>query len=108
MARLDLYVHLKLQSSMKLVEGETSIGRDSDCEVQISDGRVSRLHAVITSYEDAHQIENFGANGTKVNGHLLQKPKLLRPGDVIFISDYFLAYQADDTPPESYAATILA
>ncbi len=108
MARLDLYVNLKLQASMKLGEGETSIGRDSGCQVQIPDGRVSRLHAVIQSDESGHQIENFGTNGTKVNGHPIQNPKLLRPGDVIFISDYFLAYQSDETPPESDAATILA
>ncbi len=107
MARLDLYVNYKLQASMKLGEGETKIGRDPSCKVQIPDPRVSRQHAVMLPVEAGHEIENFGTNGTKVNGHRLEAPKLLRPGDVIFISDYILAYQSDDTPPESMAETLL-
>lgn len=107
MARLDLYVNYKLQASMKLAEGETKIGRDPGCKVQIPDAKVSRLHAVIQQDGNHHEIENFGTNGTKVNGHEINGPKLLRPGDVIFVSSYILAYQSDDTPAENQAETIL-
>ena len=107
MARLDLYVKFKLQASMKLSDGETKIGRDAGCKVQIPDPKVSRLHAVIQQDGRDHEIENFGTNGTKVNGLPIEGPRLLRPGDVIVISDYILAYQSDDTPPESMAETLL-
>jgi pSer/pThr/pTyr-binding forkhead associated (FHA) protein len=106
-ARLDLYVNYKLQSSMKLGEGETKIGRDPGCKVQIPDGKVSRMHAVIQHDGAGHEIENFGTNGTKVNGYPIEGAQLLQPGDVIFISDYILAYQSDDTPPESLAETLI-
>ncbi len=107
MARLDLYVNYKLQASMKLADSQTTIGRDHSCKVQIPDARVSRMHAVIQPEGAGHEIENLGTNGTKVNGHRLEAPKFLRPGDVIFISDYILAYQSDGTPPESIAETLL-
>jgi pSer/pThr/pTyr-binding forkhead associated (FHA) protein len=106
-ARLDLYVNYKLQASMKLAEGETTIGRDPSCKVQIPDAKVSRMHAIIQPEGVGHEIKNLGANGTKVNGLRIENPKLLRPGDVIFISDYILAYQSDETPPESIAETLL-
>ena len=107
MARLDLYVKNKLQSSMKLADGETRIGRDAGCQVQIPDPRVSRMHAVIQPDPAGHEIENLGTNGTRVNGLRIENPKLLRPGDVIFIAEYLLAYQDDDTQPESMADTLL-
>ncbi len=106
-ARLDLYVNYKLQASMKLAEGETIIGRDHSCRVQIPDARVSRKHAMINAEGPGHEIENLGTNGTKVNGLKVEDPKLLMPGDVIFISDYILAYQLDETPAESIADTLL-
>jgi pSer/pThr/pTyr-binding forkhead associated (FHA) protein len=106
-ARLDLYVNYKLQASMKLAEGETTIGRDHSCKVQIPDAKVSRMHAVIQPEGAGHEIENLGTNGTKVNGLRIENPKLLKPGDVIFISNYILAYQSDETPPESIAETLL-
>ena len=45
------------------------------------------------------EIENRGANGTKVNGRWLEAPHSLEPGDAIFVSRYILIYQSDDVEP---------
>ena len=79
MPRLDLYVEFKLQASVKLGDGETRVGRDPGSQVQIPDPKVSRMHAVIQKDGGVYEIENLGVNGTKVNGYLIENPKLLRP-----------------------------
>ena len=107
MARLDVYTKFELQTSFKMESDKTVIGRDSRCAVQIPDGKVSRLHAVIYRDSSGHEIENLGTNGTKINGNFIQEPRALMPGDVIAISRYLLVYQSDETPPESIDATIL-
>jgi pSer/pThr/pTyr-binding forkhead associated (FHA) protein len=107
MARLDVYVRFKLQASFKLETDKTMIGRDPRCAVQIPDGKVSRMHAVIYTESGGHEIENLGSNGTKVNGHLIRDSRLLMPGDVITISNYVLAYQSDETPTGNLDSTIL-
>jgi hypothetical protein len=59
------------------------------------------------SRDGGHEIENRGANGTKVNGHWLESVQSLAPGDAIFISRYILIYQSDDVPPVEDAKTVL-
>ena len=107
MARLDLYTDFKLQLSFKLESDKTVIGRDPRCEVQLPNNKVSRLHAVIYEDSSGHEIENLGANGTKVNGHLVEDTRTLMPGDLIAISSYLLAYQSDNTAPADLDATQL-
>ena len=108
MPRLDFYVNYELQASIKLDDAEVMVGRDPKCTVQIPDAKVSRKHAVITVDGDGHTIENFGANGTKINGKAIDAPCPLQPGDAIFISSYILVYQSDDAPAEELASTVLA
>jgi pSer/pThr/pTyr-binding forkhead associated (FHA) protein len=83
------------------------LGRASNCEVRIPDPKVSRRHAVIYTDGDHHVIENFGANGTKINGRQLEVRQRLQPGDTIFISSYILVYQPDETPAGQLDATII-
>ena len=107
MSRLDLYVNYELQASIKLQGSDVILGRAPSCAVQIPDTTVSRRHAVIYAQEADHAIENFGANGTKVNGQIINSRQKLNPGDVIFISSYILVYQSDDAPLEQSEATII-
>jgi len=108
MPRLDLYVNYELQASIKLEGKETVLGRAPGCAVCIPDPVVSRRHAVIYTHGGHHAIENFGANGTRVNGQTLEARHRLQPGDTIFISSYILVYQSDDAPPGQLDATIIA
>ncbi|NND44436.1 MAG: FHA domain-containing protein [Xanthomonadales bacterium] len=98
MARLDIYTNYALQASVKLSEGETRIGRDKGCEVQLPDTRVSRIHAIIRPDGSHHEIENLGTNGTLVNDHEVKEARPLRPGDLVVICDYVLAYQEKENP----------
>ena len=107
MPRLDFYVNYELQASIKLEGTDVVLGRAPDCAVQIPDPKVSRRHAVIYSDQETHAIENFGANGTRVNGHTVDARQLLQPGDTIFIASYILVYQLDDMPVEQLDATVI-
>jgi len=108
MPRLDFYVGYELQATIKLDKPEVSIGRDTNCEIQMPDPKVSRVHALIHSVEGGHRIENKGANGTRVNSQRIDAPQNLKPGDAVFISSYILIYQPDDAPVEELASTVLA
>jgi pSer/pThr/pTyr-binding forkhead associated (FHA) protein len=108
MPRLDLYVNYELQASFKLEGTDVVLGRDPKSAVQIPDQKVSRRHAVICMDEDNHTIENFSANGTKVNGRPIVARHRLQPGDTIFISSYILVYQCDDAPSDELDVTVIA
>ena len=107
MPRLDFYVNYELQASIKLEGADVVLGRASGCAVQIPDPKVSRRHAVIYTDQHSHTIENFGTNGTRVNGHKIDSRHPLQPGDAIFISSYILVYQTDDAPAEQLDATVI-
>jgi pSer/pThr/pTyr-binding forkhead associated (FHA) protein len=107
MPRLDFYVNYELQASIKLEGSDVVLGRAPDCAVQIPDPKVSRRHAVIYTDNDNHAIENFGANGTRVNGRAIDARHSLQPGDAIFISSYILVYQPDEVPAEQLDATVI-
>lgn len=107
MPRLDFYVNYELQTSIKLEGCDVVLGRAPGCEVQIPDPKVSRRHAVIYSNAEIHSIENFGANGTRINGRSIDTRHQLQPGDVIFIASHILVYQPDDAPAEHLDATVI-
>lgn len=107
MARLDLYVNYEKKASIKLDLPEVVLGRDSHCDVQIPDPRVSRRHAVVRGESGTHVIENFGANGTRVNGDVIDTPRPLAAGDAIFIGSYILVYQPDEACEEDPGETLL-
>ena len=71
------------------------IGRDSNCNIVLTDGAVSRKHAKITITEDNMCIiEDCGSkNGTFVNGVRLTGPLKLRANDVVQISNITTNWQ---------------
>lgn len=108
MPRLDLYVNYELQASFKLEDTDVVLGRDPRSAVQIPDQKVSRRHAVISIDNGIHTIENFSANGTKVNGRPIGERHILQPGDTIFIASYILVYQSDDAATDELDATVIS
>lgn len=107
MPRLDFYLNYELQATINLEAPELKIGRDPSSAICLPDKRISRVHAVIRSRDEVHEIENRGASGTKINGVLIEEPGQLRPGDAIFIAHYILIYQSDDVPAADHASTVL-
>ncbi len=107
MPRLDFYVNYKLQASIRLDGDDVVLGRAPDCAVQMPDPRVSRHHAVISAASNTYTIENFGANGTRVNGDLIDGRRELEAGDSIFIAAYILVYRLDEIAADQLDATVM-
>ena len=67
------------QKSMVLDHSPFSVGRKIDKDLVISDPRVSRDHALITSEEGAFYVTDQGSkHGTFVNGERVERQKLQR------------------------------
>jgi pSer/pThr/pTyr-binding forkhead associated (FHA) protein len=71
------------------------IGRDPECQVQLTDERVSRHHARIAldASDGACRISDLGSvNGTQVNGVKIEGRAILRDGDTIGIGHTLLRF----------------
>ncbi len=62
------------------------IGRDSDCDIIITDNIVSRHHAVIAKRNSEWVVEDTSKNGTYVNEKAVDSTKTLNDGDFISIA----------------------
>lgn len=75
---------------------QTTIGRasrEATWEVRLTDRAVSRPHARIERREDGYMLFDLNsANGTQVNGVLLEGPVELRHGDVISLGETRLLF----------------
>jgi pSer/pThr/pTyr-binding forkhead associated (FHA) protein len=73
--------------------GTYALGRSSDAALRVKHATVSRVHAKVAVREDgqAASIEHAGgANGTRLNGRLIDKPEPLSDGDEIGIGEVTL------------------
>ncbi len=76
------------------------IGRASECDVHISDQRISRRHALIQLVDDQHLLRDLGSsNGTFLNGLRVDEGHCfsLREGDVIEVGGIKLVYARSAT-----------
>jgi DNA-binding NtrC family response regulator len=67
------------------VDEEATIGRSSECEVQLADTELSRRHATVRSSSGSWELEDLGSrNGTRVDGVVVREATVpLRGGAVI-------------------------
>jgi pSer/pThr/pTyr-binding forkhead associated (FHA) protein len=66
--------------------GTLQIGRDSSCDVSLSDTYASQQHARISQRNGSWVIEDLGStNGTYLNQRKVTVPTALAPGDTIRI-----------------------
>jgi hypothetical protein len=78
------------------------IGRDSTCEIVISDRQVSRRHARISPATNGAILEDLGSkNGTHRNGMRIEEPVLLQDGDDVQVAlvQKFTFLSSDATLP---------
>lgn len=67
-----------------LPEGETTLGRDPACEIQVQDDAVSRRHLRFVVRNDSVWVEDLSStNGTVINGRPLVGGQTLLDGDVL-------------------------
>jgi EmrB/QacA subfamily drug resistance transporter len=71
-----------------VVGGSATIGRAPECDLQVLDSEVSRLHAKVTVRDGAAAIDDLrSANGTYVDGERILARTTLAPGDRIQIGE---------------------
>jgi hypothetical protein len=74
-----------------LVEATTTVGRSPACTVWLDSPYASRQHARIELRPDGPVLTDLGSrNGSHLNGRRVERPVLLRGGDVITIADAVL------------------
>jgi pSer/pThr/pTyr-binding forkhead associated (FHA) protein/tetratricopeptide (TPR) repeat protein len=67
------------------------IGRDPECDVQLSEITVSRRHARIQFIDNRLSVIDVGSRGgTRVNGKLIDKPTPVKDGDKIQLGEVTL------------------
>jgi DNA-binding winged helix-turn-helix (wHTH) protein len=78
------------------------LGRESSCDVVVSDRQISRFHARITPTTEGVILEDLGSkNGTHLNGIPLTAPVVLQDGDIVSVAmaQQFLFLTSDATMP---------
>ncbi|MEJ8847878.1 FHA domain-containing protein [Variovorax rhizosphaerae] len=105
MASLILTIDGQPLRTVRLLEGETLIGRDLDCNLVLELPAVSKHHAVIICRGDAAAVlrDLESTNGTLVNGKAVSVTPLTL-GDIVKIADIEMQYvprvlpEAEDLP----------
>lgn len=65
---------------------DMTIGRGENCNLQLDDGYVSTVHAVVAARgDDFFVTDNGSTNGTYVNRRRITEPTLIRRGDTVQI-----------------------
>jgi EmrB/QacA subfamily drug resistance transporter len=75
-------------TKVKLIGGSATIGREPECDLQVLDSEVSRLHAKVTVRDGVAAIDDLhSSNGTYVDGERILERTTLAPGDRIQIGE---------------------
>ena len=87
-------VPLELPGAIELSERQMLIGRDaSRVDICLTDFRVSRVHACVTRTGRTATITDLkSANGTFIDGQLIDRPTVIREGDRVQIGPYNLVF----------------
>lgn len=76
---------------------ELVLGRAADCDLQLTDGFLSRHHARLRNDGDGWTIEDLGSrNGTRVNGERVREVRRLADGDVVALSGTVIEILAEN------------
>ncbi len=83
------------------------IGRTPLCNLQLANPQVSRRHARITARGDDYWIEDLGsANGTLVDGKVIDAPTLLTKKSDVNIGGFQISYQPRADAPTTQLSLI--
>jgi pSer/pThr/pTyr-binding forkhead associated (FHA) protein len=91
-------------TSFDLKNRSLSVGRDPSRDIQVTDLKVSRKHAVIRMGETGHVVAPTKAkNGLFVNGNEISDETLLNEGDEIKLGDTVLRFSLHVSPEHTNA-----
>jgi pSer/pThr/pTyr-binding forkhead associated (FHA) protein len=83
-------VRVSSEEMYLLREGETTVGRDSDNDIQVLDPDVSRHHACFANLSSVCEVEDLNsANGTFVNGDKITAMALKHGNEIRFGAEVF-------------------
>ena len=84
-------------AELVLLDGErVTIGRSQENDVDLADGRVSRLHAVLERVAGVWCVRDLSSrNGTFVNGDRVNGERPLHPGDELLVGRTQLLFRGD-------------
>ncbi len=90
---------------MEFHKSEVVLGKHADCDVVLSDPRVSRRHARLFEKNGGLYVEDFkSTNGTYVNDESVSGTHPLTPGDRIRLAEYQIQVErSDGTKPPATA-----
>ena len=93
-----------------MTEGSSvTIGRSASNDIQIAEGHVSRMHAVVTCRDNAFLIDDLdSANGTFVNGNRVDGSNTLALGDEIHLFVSMLRLIPVNADPSEDAAALVS
>lgn len=75
-----------------------SVGREEDNDLVLDRVNISKHHLRFRRSQGAIEIIDLGStNGTYVNGRKVAKPRSVRRADRIYVGDYILMLEGDDT-----------
>jgi len=97
------YKNDKGEEKRELVSGERCVvGRHSECDICIPDGRLSRKHLKIDRFADVFVVSDAGSsNGTFLNGEPLKDPVGLKKGDILELGGLKLNVVFESDEPEA-------
>ncbi len=77
-----------------LTRRETSLGRNKNCDIVISEATVSRLHAVIVCAKDGWYVADTKSQaGVRINGKKIERKAYIKTGDAITLGSVTLFFE---------------
>jgi len=96
MAKLVLAFEGKVIRSHELSDGEVSIGRNRDCDIQIESIKVGNRHArVIKDADGQYRLIAETSNPPLLVNHAKASERLLQHGDILQLGAYSLTFSDD-------------
>lgn len=92
MATLEIFEKEKSRT-IHLRDDLTAFGRESTCQIQLDDEKLSRKHCRIERKKGLYVLEDLSSkNGTYVNDIAIFPSKILKDGDVIRLGDVRMVF----------------
>lgn len=101
---LEERAHERQQTALLLLDGRrivvgpagATIGRSRQCDVVLSDPNVSRQHAELRPRGGSWVLSDLGStNGSRINGHTVERSEVVRPGDEIELGATTLRFELE-------------
>jgi CheY-like chemotaxis protein len=95
-------------AALRVCDFPCTIGRSSLCDLQLSDGMISRCHCRIDVRNDEFVVQDLDSrNGTAVNGKEITEPRVLADGDFLQLGRLFFAVRMRAGPSSGMPRRVL-